>query len=422
MGQLYKRGDTWHADYFDRDGIRRRISTRTTDVKVARARLRELELATTDRAARETETLDQALIYFVDVVHAASSAGTIRCYRQKARHLSRLLGGTLLDALSREQVERYIAARLDEAAHTHSIHKELVVLRGTLASARDRDRFHGANAVVPPFSADYTPRTSYLTPDQFASLAQHLCPRRQNLKPGPLERWERRRDQRVLYCLLIAFASPRVGELHALRWEHIDRARGVLRIPRGKTVSRTIAIHPMLLPWLERLDAGTGPVVEPWRNVGRDLPAACARAGVPRCTPNDLRRTFASWLVQGGAPLMVVSRLLGHSSTRMVDLVYGQLDEATLLGAIARLPGGCDAGVTRGVPTRGTGGAVGTAAASPSIADSVGNPVDSAGCVVPRDGVEPPTRGFSVLASISPRTAQVSEPKRKSAPRLRVVK
>ncbi len=50
-------------------------------------------------------------------------------------------------------------------------------------------------------------------------------------------------------------------------------------------------------------------------NVGRDLPRACERAGVPRCTPNDLRRTFASWLVQAGESLLVVSRLLGHGST-----------------------------------------------------------------------------------------------------------
>jgi hypothetical protein len=47
--------------------------------------------------------------------------------------------------------------------------------------------------------------------------------------------------------------------------------------------------------------------------------------------------------------LLVMSRLLGHSSTRMVDLVYGQLDEATLTAAISNLPG-CDAGVTHRAP------------------------------------------------------------------------
>lgn len=31
MGKLYKRGGTWYADYFDRQGRRRRESTRTSD-------------------------------------------------------------------------------------------------------------------------------------------------------------------------------------------------------------------------------------------------------------------------------------------------------------------------------------------------------------------------------------------------------
>ena len=181
MGTLNKRNGVYHANYVDRAGRRCRVSTRTGDIKVARARLRELELATTDRAAHPTEALDESLRYFVDVTHASSPAGTISSYRQKARHVSRLLGVDLADAITRERVERYIAARLAEGAHPHSVHKELVVLRGALESARGRDRFHGPADVVPPFRAQYTPRTTYLTPDQFAALAEHLV----RNPPGP---------------------------------------------------------------------------------------------------------------------------------------------------------------------------------------------------------------------------------------------
>lgn len=410
MGTLYKRGDTWHADFVDRAGRRRRVSTRTADLKVARARLRELELATTDRASHPTEALDDALRYFVDVTHASSPAGTVSSYRQKARHLSRLMGAEQTDAITRERIERYIASRLGEGAHTHSVHKELVVLRGALTASRARGLFHGPPDVVPRFRAQYTPRTTYLTPDQFAELAEHLV----RNPPGPRapdlrrQRWERRRNGRVLYCMLIAFASPRVGELEALQWEHVDLARGVLRIPEGKTVGRPIAIHPMLRPWLEAMHAGTGPVIEPWANVQRDLASAAARAGVPRVTPNDLRRTFASWLVQAGTPLLVVSRLLGHSSTRMVDLVYGQLDEATLHEAIGRLPGGCDAGVTSAASRDGTPGAIRTARRG-------GRGRISDEDRVPRTGIEPVTRGFSGRSSLTPKSAP-------RQPRLRLVR
>ena len=393
MGKLYRRGETWYADYFDRAGQRRRESTRTSDIKVARARLRDLELATTDRAAHETEAVDAALSYFVDVVHASSAAGTIRCYRQKACHLTRLLGAGMLDLLDRESVERYIATRLGEGAHRHTVHKELVVLRGALKSARARDRFHGPPDIVPPFDSGYVPRTAYLTPEQFFAMVEHLVPPLPRAaRPDTLARRMARLRDRVLHCVLIAYASPRLGELDALCWEHIDLARGTIQIPKGKTLTRPVAIHPELRPVLEALHAGTGPVVRPWTNIGRDLPRACERAGVPRCTANDLRRTFASWLIQAGVSNRIVARLLGHSTTRMVDLVYGQLDDATLAAAIGRLPGSCDAGVSRGAPNTGTAGAPGKANTTASIDVSVEN-------LVPRVGIEPTTRGFSVRCS-----------------------
>lgn len=406
MGKLYKRGDTYYADYFDRAGRRCRVSTRTGDLQVARQRLRDFELATTDRGAHSTETLDAALRYYIEVACAAKPSTTVGSYQQKARHISRLLGGTLMDALDRESVERYIATRLEEGAHRHSVHKELVVLRGAIESAHERKRTATSSTVVPKFRAGYTPRTTYLTPDQFMRLAEHLVP---PLSPNARESTRRavteRRNRRALYCLLIALASPRHGEVEALCWEHVDLGRGVLRIPKGKTISRVVAIHPVLRPWLEAMHAGSGPMVETWGNVRRDLARACARAGVPRVTANDLRRTFASWLVQAGTSLLVVSRLLGHNSTRMVDLVYGQLDEATLAGAIQRLPGGCDAGVSRTVPQDGTPGAGGTSASAPAIANSVEDSANSETSVVPRPGIEPGTRGFSVPAPCEPNIA-----------------
>lgn len=432
MGNLYKRGDIYYGDYYDRAGIRRRESLRTKDVKVARARLRDLELSTTDRGAHETEELADAIDYFTDVSCAGKSPGTIGCYKQKGAHLNRLIGGELADKLTRETIERYIATRLTEGAHTHSVHKELVVLRGALKAARARDRFHGALEVVPEFDAGYTPRTTYLTPDQFLWLVPQLVPPvPPNAKPGTLARREARMHNRALYCLLIALASPRRGELEALDWQHVDLGRNVIAIPKGKTVGRPVKIHPVLRPWLEAMHAGSGPVVQPWTNIGRDLPAAVERANalaatvalllgadppapIPHTTPNDLRRTFASWLVQAGVSLYVVSRLLGHKSTRMVEMVYGQLDEATLEAAIGRLPG-CDAGVPHAVLRPGTAGTTGHTPSSPMIWNSVETAATSTEILVPRAGIEPATRGFSVLTDMLPKSV---EPLRK----LRIVR
>jgi integrase len=312
MGRIYKRAGRWYANFYGRTGVRHRESLDTKDIQVARARLRGLELATTDRGPDQTEDLSTVLDYFTDVTCAGRSPGTVRCYRQKARHLGRLLGARRIGSLTREDVERYVSTRLGEGAHQHSVHKELVVLRGALGSAKARGRFRGSMDIVPKFSSGYVPRTTYLTPPQFAAMIDALVPPLpRTAQPGTLEKRAARLMDRARYCMLIAYASPRRGELEALRRDHIDLVRGMIAIPKGKTVGRPVAIAPPLRPWLEELPPG--PVVRPWRNICRDMPRACERAGVPRCTPNDLRRTFASWLIQAGESNRIVADLLGHS-------------------------------------------------------------------------------------------------------------
>jgi hypothetical protein len=229
MGNLAKRHKAdgtlcYDADYYDRSGRRIQRSLNTSDVRVARARLRDLELATTDSAPHQTETLDEALKYFVEVVHATSPAATLRFYKQKARHLSTVMGAMRLDQITAEVVERYIAKRCgnnekSDGAHRHSVHKELVTLRGTLKSARKRGTFQRQVAdVVPTFAAGYTPRETFLTPEQFGTLAEHLVMPRPNSKEATKCKERVRRVNRTLYLLLAGLAACRRGEVEKIDW------------------------------------------------------------------------------------------------------------------------------------------------------------------------------------------------------------
>jgi integrase len=134
-------------------------------------------------------------------------------------------------------VDRYIAKRLAEGAHLHSIHKELVVLRGALVSGEVRGVFHGVVAkLVPRFRARYEPRSTHLTPEQFSRLLSVIvAPPHPNAKPATVAKIDDRRTRRTLYVLLIALASPRRGELEKLQWEDIDLGRNTIKIPKGKT-------------------------------------------------------------------------------------------------------------------------------------------------------------------------------------------
>ena len=430
MGRIYKRGGTYYADFVDKRRRRVQRSLRTDDRTVAKARLRDLELATTDSGTHATEVMSDALDYFTETVCASKPAATRTSYEQKARHLSRLLGALKLDDLTRAHTEKYIAKRLAEGAHTHSVHKELVVLRGALSSAEDRGAFHGVIAkVVPKFKAKYEPRTTYLTPEQFSRLLWNIvAPPHRGAKPATLARIERMRINRTLYCMLIAFASPRRGELEKLRWEHVDLARNTIRIPKGKTKGRVVPLHPLLRPWLAALDRGTGPMIEPWPNDKRELARACVRAGVPRVTPNDLRRSFATWLKQSDVDSAVVAAMMGHTSTAMVDRVYGRLDEGNLRRAIAKLPGAndaattqatgstknsaaadCHASVTHDAADVGTHGTDGASTPKREIADSVEESAISTSYGVRAEGLEPSTSGLRVRRadSVAPGTGRL---------------
>ena len=89
----------------------------------------------------------------------------------------------------------------------------------------------------------------------------------------------------------------------------------------------------MVVPLLRRyLDfalehaAGEGDVLfKPWGNMNRDIFVACKRVGIERCSPNDLRRTCATWLRGMGLQPDLIAAVLGHRDTRMVERVYGRL-------------------------------------------------------------------------------------------------
>jgi hypothetical protein len=55
MGNLHKRGSVYYADFVDRTGRRIQRSLRTSDREVAKARLRDLELATTNSGPHASE-------------------------------------------------------------------------------------------------------------------------------------------------------------------------------------------------------------------------------------------------------------------------------------------------------------------------------------------------------------------------------
>jgi hypothetical protein len=120
------------------------------------------------------------------------------------------------------------------------------------------------------------------------------------------------------------------------------------------------------------------------------LARACQRAGVPHTTPNDLRRTYSTWMRASGVPNELIAPTMGHIDTRMLDRVYARLPPAMLRVRLLQALGIQDArsaGAVDASRSDGRDGQIGQAGEAL-------NPRKLA----PRAGFEPATHGLTVLS------------------------
>src|SRR5436190_21263720 len=150
--------------------------------------------------------------------------------------------------------------------------------------------------------------------------------------------------------VVAAHTGLRRGSLFNLRWDQIDFANSVMRIPRTKS-GRPLSVPLNLTAkgTLEKLHAArepeaayvfthtSGPKVgEPVQDIKNGFHAALELAEIENFTWHDLRHTFASWLMMRGASLRSVAELLGHQSLKMT-MRYAHLSPAFLSAEVSLL-------------------------------------------------------------------------------------
>ena len=374
--KLYRRGDIWWARI-----LGKRRSTGCHDRQAALLKARALERQAADpahHAAHET-TLDDAIAAFItDRATHGRSRGTLHCYGVKVRHLARVLGGSLpLVSLTAERVDGYTRRRLEDGASRHTIGKELTALRGVLKLARRRGlHARDPGAVLPSgWETGYQPRRRALSSAEVEAALSAMA---------------RTLPHRAAWLALALGTGARRSEVERIRREDVRLDLGTVTI-RGTKTDKSDRVVPVLsltrpflaaaLAWGEH----AGRLVQRWTNVGRDLPGLLVGLGYQRATPNDLRRTLATWLRAAGAEASLVAEVLGHTDSRMVERVYGRLSPAQLAAALESRLASVPNLYRPGSDERDTADA----------ADG-GLPRIPAGFAVPRDGIEPPTRGFSI--------------------------
>jgi len=129
---------------------------------------------------------------------------------------------------------------------------------------------------------------------------------------------------------LLYYAGMRLGETLVLQWEDLDFTRGNIHLKGAKgDKDRVIFLHERLIDLLK--DVGVkdnGLVLVSERGGGYDersiqeiIKNSARRAGIiKKVTPHVLRHSFATHLLEGGADIRYIQKLLGHSSLQTTQI------------------------------------------------------------------------------------------------------
>lgn len=320
------------ASWTTADGTRRHAS-KTFGTKREAEQWRRQVLAQVDRG----EYFEPAPIALADVaarwfagIERSHADSTLYTYRQTWRHL-------LADALGHRPIGSITASELqsiyDQLASAYTantvrmVHK---VLRGIYGHARTDGLVRDD-----PTQGRRLPRDRRETPSVWtAAETRHFIEVTATDPDAPL------------YALLVT-TGLRLGEALALHWDDIDLDARTLTVsktiqtgptglpqlsdrPKTARSNRTVVLPAQAVLALHRQRALADPelpLVFPGYRGGILRPDTararfrrlCERAGVPRVTPHDLRRTAATLLMERGVHPSVAARQLGHDTATMMS-------------------------------------------------------------------------------------------------------
>lgn len=174
---------------------------------------------------------------------------------------------------------------------------------------------------------------------------------RTTAKQDPPRSW---RDQ-ALFIVMFA-GGLRRQEASTLDTAHYDPATGAIKVQRGKRgkfreTYLAEGYRPWVEPWFKfqmdraceplfvRWDRDDGPTTKRLGRAGVDyvLGEIVELSGVADLTPHDLRRTFATDLLENGADILMVQKLMGHADVK-TTAIYDRRGEKGKRAAVEKLP------------------------------------------------------------------------------------
>lgn len=178
-----------------------------------------------------------------------------------------------------------------------------------------------------------------------------------------------RRPVAYMACFLALYTGMRSGEVAGLKWKDVDFESQVLSVDRtrqrmnredvlGPTKTdgsqRRIVVAPIVVETLRRWKMEQETFNRDWNDelfvvslidgttqapdtFVKGVQAARKALGIPNMTFHDLRHTHATWLLESGVDLKVVSQRLGHSTITLTADTYAHVTDSMQRNAVEKL-------------------------------------------------------------------------------------
>lgn len=322
---LYKRGETWHVDFWAPNGRRIRRSARTTEKKHAQEYLDRLKVEmwrVHQLGEKPRRTWQEATVRWIrEKQYKRDLAGDKGILRWLDPHF----GDKYLDEISRDLIDEVAALKL-ESVTPRTVNKHLALIRSILRKAcldwEWTDKYPRVQLFPEPRQ-----RVRFLTHQEAARLLTELPSHLADMAEFSLA------------------TGLRQGNVRLLQWNHVSMERETAWVEAHASKSGRALSVPLNADALRVLRSREGqhpkwvfpykgkplycPNSQAWRK-------ALERAGIEDFRWHDLRHTWASWHVQAGTSLQELKELGAWSCFEMV-LRYAHLGGDHLKEAANRI-------------------------------------------------------------------------------------
>jgi len=314
MGSVFLRGSTWVGEYKVNGKVKRKALGKKGDITktMAREELRKKEKEAKSGQVDNPLLYDFAKSYIQHVKETLRRRSWYR-YEYSLNTLIELYGSKKLSEITPKDIDDFKEIRLRKVKPA-TVNRELSTLRQIYNLAKRWNNFVGENPVS----------ISGLLPEE-------------NIKERILTLIEEEKlmsfsNEYLKPIIMTALnTGMRKSEILSLKWSNVDIELGIITIDQTNTKNkktRRVPINSKLKSLLleQKLKSGgsehvfLSPSGNPYKfhdSIKNAFNGACRKAGITEFRFHDLRHTAATRMIEAGASIVAVSKILGHSDLKM---------------------------------------------------------------------------------------------------------